>query len=59
MPVCTICPSGILSGVETEPPQGYLRDEQVHEVHIDPTADPTQLIREVDVANTKNYPSAL
>ena len=46
-------PKGFYQVVETEPPQGYLRDEQVHEVYIDPTADPTQLIREVDVANTK------
>lgn len=45
-------PKGFYQVVETEPPQGYLRDEQVHEVYIDPTADPTQLIREVDVANT-------
>lgn len=46
-------PKGFYQVVETEPPQGYLRDEQVHEVYIDPTADPTQLIREVNVANTK------
>ena len=46
-------PKGFYQIVETEPPQGYLRDEQVHEVYIDPTADPTQLIREVNVANTK------
>lgn len=46
-------PKGFYQVVETEPPQGYLRDEQVHEVCIDPTADPTQLIREVNVANTK------
>ena len=46
-------PKGFYQVVENEPPQGYLRDEQVHEVYIDPTADPTQLIREVDVANTK------
>lgn len=46
-------PKGFYQVVEVEPPQGYLRDEQVHEVYIDPTADPTQLIREVDVANTK------
>ena len=52
-------PKGFYQVVETEPPQGYLRDEQVHEVYIDPTADPTQLIREVNVANTKNYPSVL
>lgn len=46
-------PKGFYQVVETEPPHGYLRDEQVHEVYIDPTADPTQLIREVNVANTK------
>ena len=46
-------PKGFYQVVETEPPQSYLRDEQVHEVYIDPTADPTQLIREVNVANTK------
>ena len=46
-------PKGFYQVVEVEPPQGYLRDEQVHEVYIDPTADPTQLIREVNVANTK------
>lgn len=46
-------PKGFYQVVETEPPQGYLRDEQVHEVYIDPTADPTQLIREINVANTK------
>ena len=46
-------PKGFYQVVETEPPQGYLKDEQVHEVYIDPTADPTQLIREVNVANTK------
>lgn len=46
-------PKGFYQVVETEPPQGYLRDEQVHEVYIDPTADPTQLIREVNVANTQ------
>ena len=46
-------PKGFYQVVETEPPQGYLRDEHVHEVYIDPTADPTQLIREVNVANTK------
>lgn len=46
-------PKGFYQVVETEPPQGYLRDEQVHEVYIDPTADPTQFVREVNVANTK------
>ena len=46
-------PKGFYQVVETEPPQGYLRDEQVHEVYIDPTAYPTQLIREVNIANTK------
>ena len=46
-------PKGFYQVVEVEPPQGYLRDEQVHEVYIDPTADPTQLIREINVANTK------
>ncbi|RHV38014.1 hypothetical protein DXB50_13230 [Butyricicoccus sp. OM04-18BH] len=46
-------PKGFYQVVEVEPPQNYLRDEQVHEVYIDPTADPTQLIREVNVANTK------
>lgn len=49
----TNLPKGFYQVIETEPPQGYLRDEQVHEVYIDPTADPTQLIREVNVANTK------
>lgn len=46
-------PKGFYQVVETEPPQGYLRDEAVHEVYIDPTADPTQLVREVNVPNTK------
>ena len=46
-------PKGFYQVVETEPPQGYLRDEQVHEVYIDPTADPTKIIREVNIANTK------
>lgn len=44
---------GFYQVVEVEPPQGYLKDEVVHEVYIDPTADPTQLIREVNVPNTK------
>ncbi|MBS6639830.1 MAG: hypothetical protein KH295_02110 [Clostridiaceae bacterium] len=45
--------AGFYQVVEVEPPQGYLKDEVVHEVYIDPTADPTQLIREVNVPNTK------
>ena len=49
----TNLPKGFYQVVEVEPPQGYLRDEQVHEVYIDPTADPTQLVREVNIANTK------
>lgn len=44
---------GFYQVVETAAPAGYLLDEQVHEVYIDPTADPTQLIREVNVPNTK------
>lgn len=44
---------GFYQVVEVEAPQGYLLDEKVHEVYIDPTADPTQLIREVNVPNTK------
>lgn len=49
----TNLPKGFYQVIETEPPQGYLKDKQVHEVYIDPTADPTQLIREVNVPNTK------
>ena len=44
---------GFYQVVEVEPPAGYLRDEVVHEVYIDPSADPTQLVREVSVSNTK------
>lgn len=44
---------GFYQVVEVEAPAGYLKDEVVHEVYIDPTADPTQLIREVNVSNTK------
>lgn len=44
---------GFYQVVETEPPAGYLKDNQVHEVYIDPTADPTKIIREVNIANTK------
>lgn len=44
---------GFYQVVEVEAPSGYLLDEKVHEVYIDPTADPTQLIREVNVPNTK------
>ncbi|HIX89327.1 MAG TPA: hypothetical protein H9845_00285, partial [Candidatus Agathobaculum pullicola] len=46
-------PKGFYQVVEVEPPQGYLKDEVVHEVYIDPSADPTQIIREVNVPNTK------
>ena len=46
-------PKGFYQVVETEPPAGYLKDNQVHEVYIDPTADPTKIIREVNIANTK------
>lgn len=49
----TNLPKGFYQVIETEPPQGYLKDEQVHEVYIDPSADPTQLVREVNIANTK------
>ena len=45
--------AGFYQVVEVEAPAGYLKDEVVHEVYIDPTADPTQLIREVNVPNTK------
>ena len=44
---------GFYQVVETEPPAGYLKDNQVHEVYIDPTAAPTKIIREVNIANTK------
>lgn len=44
---------GFYQVVEVEPPQGYLKDEVVHEAYIDPSADPTQLVREVNVPNTK------
>ena len=44
---------GFYQVVEVEPPAGYLKDDQVHEVYIDPTADPTKIIREVNIANTK------
>lgn len=44
---------GFYQVVEIAPPAGYLKDEVAHEVYIDPTADPTQLIREVNVSNTK------
>ena len=46
-------PKGFYQVVEVEPPQGYLKDEVAHEVYIDPGADPTQIIREVNVPNTK------
>ncbi len=46
-------PKGFYQVVEVEPPQGYLKDEVEHEVYIDPSADPTQIIREVNVPNTK------
>lgn len=46
-------PKGFYQVVEVEPPQGYLKDEVVHEVYIDPSADPTQIVREVNVPNTK------
>lgn len=46
-------PKGFYQVVEVEPPQGYLKDEAAHEVYIDPGADPTQIIREVNVPNTK------
>ena len=49
----TNLPKGFYQVIETEPPQGYLKDEQVHEVYIDPSANPTQLVREVNIANTK------
>ena len=44
---------GFYQVVEVEAPAGYLKDDQVHEVYIDPTADPTKIIREVNIANTK------
>ena len=44
-------PKGFYQVVEVEPPQGYLKDEVEHEVYIDPSADPTQIIREVNVPN--------
>ncbi|MGO5029022.1 MSCRAMM family protein [Candidatus Agathobaculum pullicola] len=46
-------PKGFYQVVEVEPSQGYLKDEVEHEVYIDPSADPTQIIREVNVPNTK------
>ncbi len=46
-------PKGFYQVVEVEPPQGYLKDEVAHEVYIDPAADPTQIIREIDIPNTK------
>ena len=46
-------PKGFYQVVEVEPPQGYLKDEVEHEVYIDPSADPTQIVREVNVPNTK------
>lgn len=46
-------PKGFYQVVETEPVQDYLKDELVHEVYIDPSADPTQIVREVNVPNTK------
>lgn len=44
---------GFYQVVEVEAPAGYLKDDKVHEVYIDPTADPTKIIREVNIANTK------
>ena len=44
---------GFYQVVEVDAPAGYLKDDQVHEVYIDPTADPTKIIREVSIANTK------
>ena len=44
---------GFYQVVEVDAPAGYLKDDQVHEVYIDPTADPTKIIREVNIANTK------
>lgn len=44
---------GYYQVVEVEPPAGYLKDEVVHDVYIDPAGDPTQIVREVNVANTK------
>lgn len=52
-------PKGFYQVVETEPPQGYLRDEQVHEVYIDPTADPTRSSAKSMLQIQKNYPSVL
>lgn len=49
----TNLPKGFYQVIEVEPPQGYLKDEQVHEVYIDPSAAPAQLVREVNIANTK------
>ncbi len=46
-------PKGFYEVVEVEPPQNYLKDEVEHEVYIDPSADPTQIVREVNVPNTK------
>lgn len=46
-------PKGFYEVVEVEPPQNYLKDEVEHEVYIDPSADPTQIIREVNIPNTK------
>ncbi|MFQ9681852.1 MAG: SpaA isopeptide-forming pilin-related protein, partial [Ruthenibacterium lactatiformans] len=46
-------PKGFYQVVEVEPPQGYLKDEVEHEVYIDPSTDPTQIVREVNVPNTK------
>ena len=52
-------PKGFYQVVEIEAASGYLKDEQVHEVYIDPSADPTQIVREVNIANTKSWQSAL
>lgn len=46
-------PKGFYQVVETEAASGYLKDEQVHEVYIDPSADPTQIVREINISNTK------
>lgn len=46
-------PKGFFQVVETEAASGYLKDEQVHEVYIDPSADPTQIVREINISNTK------
>lgn len=49
----TNLPRGFYQVVEVNAPAGYLKDEVVHEVYIDPAADPTHVVREVNVSNTK------